>query len=121
MSEMPNIRRNFRDYSRCIAIASEFVAATREDVAASIKANQFQAEMVEATCMSKVLCTGFGVDVVSVVRKMMGARALQSDSMLGPQSFLPNATSGKTLALFVSVCLCACVCATLCGDHNCSC
>lgn len=43
--------------------------------------------------MCKFLGTGFGVDCISVVRKSLGARALQVDAMLGSESFLPNATS----------------------------
>ena len=43
--------------------------------------------------MCKFLGTGFGVDCVSAIRKMMGARALHEDSWLGDESFLPNATS----------------------------
>jgi len=93
MSAMPNVRRNFRDYGRTAAIAQAFVAATREDVAEAIRSDRFASDTIEATCMCKFLGTGTGVDIVSAVRKVMGARALQADARLGAQSFLPNATS----------------------------
>ena len=93
MSTMPLIRSGFRDYSRTAAIVSAFVAHTRERVAIAIKTDKFPAELIEATCMCKFLGTGFGVDCVSAIRKMMGARALHEDSWLGDESFLPNATS----------------------------
>jgi hypothetical protein len=70
-----------------------FVAETREVVADSIRRDQFTYDTVEATCMCKFLGTGFGVDASSAVRKIMGARALQAESGLGAESFLPNATS----------------------------
>ena len=94
MSEMPLIRATFRDYSRTTAILQFFLAHTRERVATAIRTQAgFTNDLIEATCMCKFLGTGFGVDCVSVVRKTLGARALQMESMLGCESFLPNATS----------------------------
>lgn len=48
--------------------------------------------MIEAACMCKFVGTGFGGDLVNVIRKVMGARGLQEDSHLGSSSFLPLAT-----------------------------
>jgi acyl-CoA oxidase len=93
MSEMPLIKGAYRDYGRTLAIINAFIANTREVVADSIRKDGFTYDTVEATCMCKYLGTGFGVDCVSAVRKLMGARALQSDSYLDKESFLPNATS----------------------------
>ena len=42
--------------------------------------------------MCKFLGTGFGVDCISAMRKLMGSRALQDDSWLGKSSFVANAT-----------------------------
>jgi alkylation response protein AidB-like acyl-CoA dehydrogenase len=94
MSQCSLIRKTFRDYSRTTAILQSFIANTRERVADAIR-NQsgFTDDLIEATCMCKFLGTGFGVDCVSVIRKTMGARSLQVGSMLGDESFLPNATS----------------------------
>ena len=94
MSQCSLIRKTFRDYSRTTAILQSFIANTRERIADAIR-NQsgFTDDLIEATCMCKFLGTGFGVDCVSVIRKTMGARSLQVGSMLGDESFLPNATS----------------------------
>lgn len=93
MATMPLTSACFRDYGRSLAIVAAFVAETREVVADSIRRDQFTYDTVEATCMCKFLGTGFGVDASSAVRKIMGARALQAESGLGAESFLPNATS----------------------------
>jgi acyl-CoA oxidase len=93
MSEMPLIKAAYRDYGRTLAIINNFIANTREVVADSIRQDGFTYDTVEATCMCKYLGTGFGVDCVSALRKLMGARALQSESALDKESFLPNATS----------------------------
>jgi len=94
MSEMTLIRTTFREYARTTAIFQHFIAHTRERVADAIRGQTgFTDDLIEATCMCKFLGTGFGVDCVSVVRKTMGARSLQQGSMLGCESFLPNATS----------------------------
>ena len=92
MSEMPLVASAFRDYGRCLGIINAFIADTREVVADSIRNDAFTYDTVEATCMCKYLGTGFGLDAVSATRKVMGARALQEGSMLGAESFLPNAT-----------------------------
>lgn len=93
MCEMPLIKTAYRDYGRTLAIINAFIADTREVVAESIRNDGFTYDTVEATCMCKYLGTGFGVDCVSALRKLMGARALQSESHLDKESFLPNATS----------------------------
>ena len=93
MSEMPLIKMTFRDYSRTVAVFQAFIEDTREKVAEAIRTQNFTHELIESTCMCKFLGTGFGIDAVSAIRKTMGARALQEDSRLGPESFLPNATS----------------------------
>ena len=94
MADMTLIQTTFRDYSRTNEIFSYFVAHTRERVATAIRTQSgFTDDLIEATCMCKFLGTGFGVDCISVVRKALGARALQVDAMLGAESFLPNATS----------------------------
>ncbi len=93
MREMPLIKMTFRDYSRTAAILQEFLADTREKVADAIRTQTFTNDLIESTCMCKFLGTGFGVDCISAIRKTMGARALQEDSRLGSESFLPNATS----------------------------
>eukprot|EP00615_Pteridomonas_danica_P000841 CAMPEP_0114354888 /NCGR_PEP_ID=MMETSP0101-20121206/19809_1 /TAXON_ID=38822 ORGANISM="Pteridomonas danica, Strain PT" /NCGR_SAMPLE_ID=MMETSP0101 /ASSEMBLY_ACC=CAM_ASM_000211 /LENGTH=522 /DNA_ID=CAMNT_0001496565 /DNA_START=18 /DNA_END=1583 /DNA_ORIENTATION=- len=93
MAEMPLIKAAFRDYGRTLAIINTFIANTREIVADSIRNDGFTYDTVEATCMCKFLGTGFGVDCVSALRKLMGARALQKESELDKESFLPNATS----------------------------
>ena len=74
MSEMTLVRRMFRDYARTLAIVAEFVAETRETVAASIARDKFDADTIEATCMCKYVCTGYALDCVSALRKTMGAR-----------------------------------------------
>ena len=54
MAAMPNVARAFRDYGRTCAIAQAFVAHTREAVAVAIKADRFDNDTIEATCMCKV-------------------------------------------------------------------
>ena len=93
MSEMPLIKTTFRDYSRTVAVLQAFLEDTREKVADAIRTQNFTNDLIESTCMCKFLGTGFGVDCISAIRKQMGARALLADSNLGPESFLPNATS----------------------------
>ena len=93
MSAMPLVRVAFRDYARTTAVLQAFLADTRERVADAIRTQRFSHDLIESTCMCKYLGTGFGVDCVSAIRKVMGARALQEGSRLGAESFLPNATS----------------------------
>jgi hypothetical protein len=93
MSTMPLTAACFRDYGRSLAVVAAFIADTREAVADSIRHDRFTYDTVEATCVCKFVGTGFGVDASSAVRKAMGARALQAESGLGAESFLPNATS----------------------------
>ena len=42
--------------------------------------------------MCKFVGTGFAVDAVSAMRKLMGSRAMQADAWLGEGSFVCNAT-----------------------------
>lgn len=93
MSDMPLIRGAFRDYSRCTAIVQCFVENTREKVADAIRNQVFPHDLIEATCMSKFVGTGFSVDCISVIRKMLGAQAMFVNSTLGDETFLPYATS----------------------------
>jgi alkylation response protein AidB-like acyl-CoA dehydrogenase len=94
MSEMTLQKICFRDYSRTTRIIQNFVEHTRERVGDTIRNNSgFTDDLIEATCMCKFLCTGFSVDCLSVIRKTMGARSLQTDALLGEESFMPNATS----------------------------
>jgi acyl-CoA oxidase len=93
MAEMPLIRGIFSDYARVTAVLQTFVRVTREQVAHAIRTQDFPADLVEATCMCKFLGTGFAVDCMSAVRKTLGAQALLANSMMGAESFLPNATS----------------------------
>jgi len=93
MSDMPLIRGAFRDYSRCTAIVQCFLEDTRERVADAIRNQNFPNNLIEATCISKFVATGFSVDCISVVRKLLGAQALLVSSTLGTETFLPYATS----------------------------
>lgn len=93
MAEMPLVREAFRDYACTLQIYATFIEDTRERVAQAIREQVFSHDLIEATCMCKFLGTGFGVDTVSAVRKVMGARGVQEDSGLGgEESFMPNAT-----------------------------
>lgn len=92
MADMPLVSTFFRDYGRTLCILQTFVAHTRESVAEAIRKDQFTNDTIEATCMCKFLGTGFGADSNGAVRKIMGARGIQSDAALGVESFLPNAT-----------------------------
>jgi acyl-CoA oxidase len=92
MSDMVLVKTAFRDYGRTAYIVSTFIAVYREKVADSIRKDHFSMDTIEATCMCKFLGTGFGLDLVDAVRKVMGARGLQADSWLGADAFLPLAT-----------------------------
>ena len=92
----PTAPRHISDNCNCNCNCNcnqAFVCHTRETVAEAVRSDRFEADTIEATCMCKFLGTGFGVDCVSALRKTMGARALQAGAKLGPESFLPNATS----------------------------
>ena len=93
MAEMPLQRCVYRDYARTLAILQAFTAHTRERVARAVKNQEFTHDLVESVCMCKFLGTSFGIDCISVLRKTLGARALQKDANLGAESLLPNATA----------------------------
>jgi len=82
----------FVDYSESLAIVAHFIASTREKVGECIRLSAFPTNVVEAVCICKFVGTSFGVDSVSVLRKIMGSRALLKESRLGPSSFVCNAT-----------------------------
>jgi acyl-CoA oxidase len=92
MADMPLVKCAFRDYGRTSCIVSAFIATYREEVGQAIRDDMFTFDTIEATCMCKFLGTGFGLDLIDVTRKVMGARGLQADSWLGADSFLPLAT-----------------------------
>ena len=100
MSTMPLIKGTYRDYSRSLAIIAKFIETTRIAVAAAINNDVFSHELIEATCMCKFVGTGFAVDSVSAIRKLMGSRAMQADSLLGEGSFVCNATCKSWLGFF---------------------
>ena len=92
MAGLPLVAQTFRDYGRAVGVVAHFLETTREEVAACIRNDVIPNHVVEATCMCKFLGTGFGVDVISAMRKLLGSRALQDDSWLGKTSFVANAT-----------------------------
>jgi acyl-CoA oxidase len=92
MADKPLIKGFFRDYGRTSYIIAAFIAHYREEVAMSIRNDSFKDDTIEATCMSKFVGTGFGLDLVDATRKVMSARGLQADSWLGADAFLPLAT-----------------------------
>ena len=92
MIDKPLIADTFVVYGESLAIIAHFIAQTRESVAECIKVASFSTSVIEAVCICKFVGTSFGVDAVSVTRKMMGARALMEDSRLGSSSFVCNAT-----------------------------
>lgn len=47
---------------------------------------------MERTCVCKFVGTAFGVDSVSVLRKVMGSHAVLAKSGLGANTFVCNAT-----------------------------
>lgn len=53
------------------AVIAAYIANTRETTAAAIHNSVFPAALLESVCVCKFVGTGFGVDVVSVMRKMM--------------------------------------------------
>jgi hypothetical protein len=75
-----------------LAVVAAFIGDTRAKVAAAILDDAFTNELIEATCMCKFVGTGFAVDAVSAIRKLMGSRAIQADAWLGENSFVCNAT-----------------------------
>jgi acyl-CoA oxidase len=93
MSEMPLIRRAFRDYARSMAVIQRFMAHTREDVITSVTNDCFSASTVEATCMCKFMGTSFAVDTLSALRKWLGARALQEEANMGAETYIGYATA----------------------------
>jgi len=92
MSTMPLIMNGFKDYAQSLAVVAKFIADTRTKVAEAIMQDVFPPELIEATCMCKFVGTGFAVDAVSAMRKLMGSRAIQADAWLGEGSFVCNAT-----------------------------
>lgn len=92
MSDLPLIQNAFCDYGRCLGIVQHFIAKTRDKVVDCIKNDAFKPAVIEATCVSKFVGTGFSVDAISAIRKLMGSQALFEDSFLGESSFVCNAT-----------------------------
>jgi acyl-CoA oxidase len=92
MSELPLINAAFVDYVRCLGIVKFFMLQTRAKVAECIRTDKFKFDTIELTCISKFVGTGFSVDAVSVLRKLMGSQALFEESWLGESSFVCNAT-----------------------------
>lgn len=92
MSEKPLIAATFTNYSEAIAVVAAYIAETREATATAIHNSCFPRELLEAVCVCKFVGTSFGVDTVSVMRKMMGSHALFASSKLGAPSFVCNAT-----------------------------
>lgn len=92
MVEMPLVEGIFRDYSRSLTMVQYFLAVTRDRVARCIAEDRFTDDVIEATCICKFVGTSFGVDVVSVLRKLLGSYALLDESGLGAPSFVCNAT-----------------------------
>ena len=64
----------FKDYAQSLAVVAKFIADTRTKVAEAIMQDVFPPELIEATCMCKFVGTGFAVDAVSAMRKLMGSR-----------------------------------------------
>lgn len=50
---------------------ASYIANTRETTAHAINNSLFPAALLESVCVCKFVGTSFGVDVVSVLRKMM--------------------------------------------------
>jgi hypothetical protein len=100
---MPLVKGAFRDYGRSCGVVAAFIAHTREQVADCIRSDRFTYDVVEAACMCKFLGTGFGVDTVSAVRKVMGARGLQAEARLDNESFLPNACCAAEVKITTTI------------------
>lgn len=92
MTDKPLIQAIFVDYSESLAIVASYIASVREKVAGCIQNSAFPPDILDAVCVCKFVGTSVGVDAVSVMRKMMGSRALMEDSRLGASSFVCNAT-----------------------------
>jgi hypothetical protein len=92
MSELSLIKGYFVNYARTLHVIGHFIKETRSRVATCIKQDKFLPDVIEATCISKFVGTGFAVDVISGLRKLMGSQALFLESRLGNCSFVCNAT-----------------------------
>lgn len=92
MSEKPLIAATFTRYIETIAVIAAFIEDTREVTAEGIRNSSFPPSLIEAVCICKFVGTSFGVDTVSVMRKMMGSHAMFAHSKLGESSFVCNAT-----------------------------
>jgi acyl-CoA oxidase len=71
MSDKPLIAATFTNYSEAIAVIAAYIANTREATATAIHDSLFSSALIESVCVCKFVGTSFGVDVVSVMRKMM--------------------------------------------------
>ena len=92
------------------SVIAAYIANTRETTASAIHNSVFTPSLVKAVCVCKFVGTSFGVDTVSVMRKMMvrfhlpicepisqyfklqGSHAMFAESKLGSPSFVCNAT-----------------------------
>lgn len=92
MSDLPLVNDTFTKYIQCLGIIKFFMRQTRDKVTDAIKQDNFKFTTIEAACVSKFVGTGFSVDCVSVLRKLMGSQALFEESWLGESSFVCNAT-----------------------------
>ena len=92
MINRPLVYANIVDYSRSLAIVADYIALTREEVAACILKGHIPQSLVESVCICKFTGTSLGVDATSVLRKIMGAHALLEESHLGSTSFVSNLT-----------------------------
>jgi acyl-CoA oxidase len=92
VSDLPLMQSAFVDYTRSLQMIAHYIAITRGKICTCIRNDKFTYEAVEGACISKFVGTGFAVDVMSVMRKMMGSQALYDSSWLGESSFVGNAT-----------------------------
>jgi hypothetical protein len=92
MADLPLVQQTFRNYIQCLGIIKYFMLQTRDKVTEAIKSDSFKTATIEQTCISKFVGTGFSVDCVSALRKLMGSQALFEESWLGESSFVCNAT-----------------------------
>ena len=62
----------FRDYSRSLKVVAYFIQQARGKVARCIREDKFTHAVVEEACIAKFVGTGFAVDAISVLRKLLG-------------------------------------------------
>ena len=85
------IAQTISDYGESLAVIEYYVSTTRDMVTECEKNSIFPNRVIEAVCISKFVGTNFGVDTISVLRKVLGARALLEESQMGNDTFVCNA------------------------------